>query len=253
MIDLKSDDEVKRMRAACSAAARVLQDLVSLVVPGISTAGLDSAARGLMLRHGCESACYGYVVGGLTYPGYVCISLNDEVVHGIGSSSRIIRDGDLVSLDVVVRRDGFIGDNARTITVGKVSPEAKALCVETEKALHAGIAAVRPGNRVGDISAAIQASLSPGGYGIVRDFVGHGVGRKMHEEPQIPNFGKAGTGPKLLAGMCLAIEPMVNLGSPKIIMGADGWTARTSDGKVSAHFEHTVMVTEKGAEILTLP
>lgn len=241
------------MRAACTAAARVLQDLSSLVVPGVSTAGLDAAARGLMTRHGCESACHGYVVGRLTYPGYVCISVNDEIVHGIGAPDRIIRDGDLVSLDVVVRREGFIGDNARTIVVGKAPAEAVALCRDTENALHAGIAAVKPGSRVGDISAAIQAALTPQGYGIVRDFVGHGVGRQMHEEPQIPNFGKAGTGPKLLAGMALAIEPMVNLGTHKIIMAADGWTARTADGKVSAHFEHTVLVTEKGAEILTLP
>lgn len=241
------------MRAACTAAARVLQDLSSLVVPGVSTAGLDAAARGLMTRHGCESACHGYVVGRLTYPGYVCISVNDEIVHGIGAPHRIIRDGDLVSLDVVVRREGFIGDNARTIVVGNAPAEALALCRDTENALHAGIAAVKPGNRVGDISAAIQAALSPQGYGIVRDFVGHGVGRQMHEEPQIPNFGKAGTGPKLLAGMALAIEPMVNLGTHKIIMASDGWTARTADGKVSAHFEHTVLVTEKGAEILTLP
>jgi methionyl aminopeptidase len=179
--------------------------------------------------------------------------VNDEIVHGIGAPDRIIRDGDLVSLDVVVRREGFIGDNARTIVVGNAPAEALALCRDTENALHAGIAAVKPGNRVGDISAAIQAALSPQGYGIVRDFVGHGVGRQMHEEPQIPNFGKAGTGPKLLAGMALAIEPMVNLGTHKIIMAADGWTARTADGKVSAHFEHTVLVTEKGAEILTLP
>jgi len=153
---------------------------------------------------------------------------------------------------VVVRRGGFIGDNARTIMVGAVAPQARQLCLDTEKSLMAGIAAVKPGNRVGDISAAIQGALSTGEYGIVRDFVGHGVGRKMHEEPQIPNYGKAGTGPKLLPGMALAIEPMVNLGSHKIIMAADGWTARTADGKVSAHFEHTVLVTENGAEILTL-
>jgi methionyl aminopeptidase len=253
MIDLKSGDDVSRMRAACTAAARVLHDLADLVVPGISTAGLDSAARGLMMRHGCESACLGYVVGRLSYPGHVCISLNDEIVHGIGAPDRIIREGDLVSLDVVVRRDGFIGDNARTILVGKVAPDARQLCQDTEKALMAGIAAVRPGSRVGDISAAIQAALAPGGYGIVRDFVGHGVGRKMHEEPQIPNYGKAGTGPKLLPGMALAIEPMVNLGTHKIVMAADGWTARTADGKPSAHFEHTVLVTETGVEILTLP
>jgi methionyl aminopeptidase len=137
--------------------------------------------------------------------------------------------------------------------VGEVDPECRRLCVDTEKALMAGIGVVRPGGRVGDISAAIQAALTPGGYGIVRDFVGHGVGRKMHEEPQIPNFGKAGTGPKLLSGMALAIEPMVNLGTHKIVMASDGWTARTADGRASAHFEHTVLVTDDGAEILTLP
>ncbi|MEY2820720.1 MAG: Methionine aminopeptidase 1 [Verrucomicrobiota bacterium] len=253
MIDLKSDEELYRMRAACAAAARVLRDLCALVVPGVTTAGLDQAAKGLMLRHGCESACHGYVVNRLTYPGHICVSVNDEVVHGIGSPARVIREGDLVSLDVVVRREGFIGDNARTVMVGEVDPECRRLCVDTEKALMAGIGAVRPGGRVGDISAAIQSALTPGGYGIVRDFVGHGVGRKMHEEPQIPNFGKAGTGPKLLSGMALAIEPMVNLGTHKIVMASDGWTARTADGRPSAHFEHTVLVTEDGAEILTLP
>ena len=252
MIDLKSAEDVSRMRAACAAAARVLHDLAGLVVPGVSTAGLDSAARGLMARHGCESACHGYVVGRLTYPGHICVSVNDEVVHGIGSAQRIIREGDLVSLDVVVRRDGFIGDNARTVMVGQVDPQARQLCLDTEKSLMAGIAAAKPGNRVGDISAAIQAVLTPGRYGIVRDFVGHGVGRRMHEEPQIPNYGKAGTGPKLLPGMALAIEPMVNLGTHEIVMASDGWTARTADGKVSAHFEHTVLITESGAEILTL-
>lgn len=241
------------MRAACAAAARVLRDLSALVVPGVTTAGLDQAAKGLMLRHGCESACHGYVVNRLTYPGHVCVSVNDEVVHGIGSPSRVIREGDLVSLDVVVRREGFIGDNARTVLVGEVDPAARQLCLDTEKALMAGIAAARAGNRVGDISAAVQAVLTPGGYGIVRDFVGHGVGKKMHEEPQIPNYGKPGSGPKLLPGMTLAIEPMVNLGTHKVVMASDGWTARTADGKPSAHFEHTVLVTEAGPEILTLP
>jgi methionyl aminopeptidase len=251
MIDLKSAEDVSRMRAACAAAARVLHDLSTLVVPGISTAGLDAAARGLMARHGCESACHGYVVGRLSYPGYVCISLNDEIVHGIGSADRIVRDGDLVSLDVVVRRDGFIGDNARTVLVGAVDPRARQLCVDTEKSLQAGIAAARVGNRVGDISAAIQEALTPGGYGIVRDFVGHGVGRKMHEEPQIPNYGKAGTGPKLLPGMALAIEPMVNIGDYRIKVLSDGWTIVTADNSLSAHFEHTVAVVKNGHRVLT--
>jgi len=159
------------MRAACAAAARVLRDLCTLVVPGVTTAGLDQAAKGLMLRHGCESACHGYVVNRLTYPGHICVSVNDEVVHGIGSASRVICEGDLVSLDVVVRREGFIGDNARTVLVGGVAPAARRLCQDTERALLAGIAAARAGNRVGDISSAIQSVLTPGGYGIVRDFV----------------------------------------------------------------------------------
>jgi len=190
MIDLKSAEELGGMRAACAAAARVLRDLCTLVVPGVTTAGLDQAAKGLMLRHGCESACHGYVVNRLTYPGHICVSVNDEVVHGIGSASRVIREGDLVSLDVVVRREGFIGDNARTVLVGEVAPAARRLCQDTEKALLAGIAAARVGNRVGDISAAIQAVLTPGGYGIVRDFVGHGVGRKMHENPRFLILGR---------------------------------------------------------------
>ena len=156
MIDLKSAEDVSRLRAASAAAARVLHDLAGLVVPGISTAGLDSAARGLMARHGCESACHGYVVGRLTYPGHVCISLNDEIVHGIGVADRIIREGDLVSLDVVVRRDGFIGDNARTVMVGAVDPRARQLCLDTENSLMAGIAAAQPGNRVGDVSAVVR-------------------------------------------------------------------------------------------------
>lgn len=186
MIDLKSPEDVSRMRAACAAAARVLHDLADLVVSGVSTAGLDAAARGLMARHGCESACHGYVVGRLSYPGYICISLNDEVVHGIGVPDRIIREGDLVSLDVVVRRDGFIGDNARTVMVGKVAPEARQLCVDTEKALHAGIASIQPGSRVGDLSAAIQAALAPGGMASSVILSGTGWGVRCTKSPKSP-------------------------------------------------------------------
>jgi methionyl aminopeptidase len=251
MIDIHSRDDVEGIRTAGKAAAHVLAELRPLVRIGVSTAELDAAAAQLMKLHGCTSACHGYVVGRLTYPGYICISLNDEIVHGIGRDDRFIQDGDVVSLDVVIRKNGFVGDNAYTVLVGSVSEPARKLCQATENALMAGISAVRPGGRVGDISAAIQGAIQPFGFGIVREFVGHGVGRQMHEEPQIPNWGSKGTGAKLVPGMALAIEPMVTLGSPKILMAADGWTAQTKDGRVAAHYEHTVLVTEEGVEVLT--
>ena len=253
MIDLDSPSDVAGLRAAGRAAARVLADLRARVAPGVSTGELDAAAGDLLRLHGCESACLGYTVGRLTYPGRICISVNDEVVHGIGRPDRILRPGDLVSLDVVVRKDGFIGDNAATLPVGSIAEPLRRLCDATEAALRAGIQAARPGGSVGDISAAVQDAVQPLGLGIVREFVGHGVGRRMHEEPQIPNWGKKGTGPRLVPGMALAIEPMITLGSPKIAMDADGWTARTRDGSAAAHFEHTVLITREGVEILTLP
>jgi methionyl aminopeptidase len=253
MIDLRSQGDVDGMRAAGRAAARVLADLRRRVAPGVTTGQLDAAAADLMRLHGCESACLGYVVGRLTYPGRVCISVNDEVVHGIGHPGRVLQEGDLVSLDVVVRKGEFIGDNAATVPVGAAPEPLLRLCAATEAALQAGIQAARPGGTVGDISAAIQGTVQPLGLGIVREFVGHGVGRRMHEEPQVPNWGRKGTGPRLQPGMALAIEPMITLGSPKIAMDPDGWTARTRDGSPAAHFEHTVLLTEGGVEILTLP
>ncbi len=253
MIDLDSPSEVAGMRAAGRAAARVLAELRARVAPGVTTGELDAAAGELMRLHGCESACLGYAVGRLTYPGRICISVNDEVVHGIGRPDRPLVPGDLVSLDVVVRKDGFIGDNAATVPVGPVAEPLRRLCEATESALQAGIQAARPGATVGDISHAVQSAVQPLGLGIVREFVGHGVGRRMHEEPQVPNWGKRGTGPRLVPGMALAIEPMITLGSPKIVMDADGWTARTRDGSAAAHFEHTVLITPQGVEILTLP
>jgi len=252
MIDLRCQGDVDGLRAAGRAAARVLADLRRRVAPGVTTGQLDAAAAELMALHGCASACLGYAVGRLTYPGQVCVSVNDEVVHGIGHPGRVLREGDIVSLDVVVRKDGFIGDNAATVPVGPVAEPLLRLCAATEEALAAGIRAARPGGHVGDISAAIQGVVEPLGLGIVREFVGHGVGRRMHEEPQVPNWGKKGVGPRLLPGMALAIEPMITLGSPRIAMDPDGWTARTRDGSPAAHFEHTVLVTEGGVEILTL-
>lgn len=253
MIDLDAPAEVAGLRAAGRAAARVLADLRAAVAPGVTTGALDALAGELLRRHGCESACLGYAVGRLTYPGRICISVNDEVVHGIGREDRPLLPGDLVSLDVVVRKDGFVGDNAATVAVGPVPEPVRRLNEATEAALRAGIQAARPGGAVGDISAAIQAAVQPLGLGIVREFVGHGVGRKMHEEPQVPNWGKKGTGPRLVPGMALAIEPMITLGSPKIAMDPDGWTARTRDGSPAAHWEHTVLITREGVEVLTLP
>ncbi|MBQ6534868.1 MAG: type I methionyl aminopeptidase [Opitutales bacterium] len=240
------------MRAACAVAATVLDELCALAKEGITTRELDIAGRDIMAKHSCRSACYHYRAGSLKYPGYLCISVNDEVIHGIGSD-RKLKSGDIVSMDVSVIYQGFVGDNTRTVLIGDVAPETRKLVEATAEALKAGIAQARAGNRVGDISAAIQALVQARGYGIVEEFTGHGVGRDMHEEPQIPNYGRAGTGPLLRAGMTLAIEPMITMGSSEIFVGDDGWTVYTADGKPSCHIEHTVLVTNGDPEILTIP
>lgn len=241
------------MRRACAIAAKVLDRLCQMAAEGVSTLELDLAAKAFMAEYSARSASYKYRNGSLRYPGYVCISVNDEVIHGIGRSDVYLKSGDIVSMDVSVIYQGFVGDNTRTVLVGEVSEDVKALVSATEVALQKGIAQARAGNRVGDISAAIQQYVETCGYGIVEEFTGHGVGRNMHEEPQIPNYGKAGTGALLKAGMTLAIEPMITMGSPEILIGDDGWTVYTADGKPSCHIEHTVLVTESEPEILTLP
>ena len=246
VIPIKSSSEVERMRRACAAAAAVLRDVAGMVQPGRPTAELDVAASELIARHGGKSAFFGY----RGFPGQICVSVNDEVVHGI-PGARKIQYGDIVSMDVGIVLDGFIGDNATTVAVGVVKPRTAELLRVTQQALHAGIAQARVGKRVGDISHAIQATVEAHGFSAVREFVGHGVGRRMHEEPQIPNFGKAGTGPKLKAGMTLAIEPMINAGTAEVQVLEDKWTVVTADGAPSAHFEHTVLVTDGEAEILT--
>lgn len=246
--------EVEKIKTAGKAAGEVLQAVCAEVRPGISTGYLDTYAKEMMEKFGCTSACLGYQGSSKKhpkYPGYICLSVNDEVVHGIGSTKRILKEGDIVSVDVVVEKDGYIADNARTVPVGKVSAEAAKLLKFTEESLYKGIEKAVRGNTVGDISAAVQAHVEAAGLSVVRDFVGHGVGRTMHEPPQIPNCGKPGTGEELKVGMVLAIEPMINAGTYKITMDDDGWTARTVDGKPSAHFEHTVMITAKGPRILT--
>ena len=242
------------MRQACAIAATVLDRLCQITREGVSTWDIDQAAKKFMGELSCRSACYHYKGDGTRYPGYICISVNDEVIHGIGRPDVILKSGDIVSMDVSVIYEGFVGDNTRTVIIGDCAPEVRKLVEATDKALHLGIAQARSGNRVGDISAAIQKYVESCGYGIVEEFTGHGVGRKMHEEPAIPNYGKAGTGPVLHAGMTLAIEPMITMKSAEIFVDEDdGWTVCTADGAPSCHIEHTVLVTSGEPEIHTIP
>jgi methionyl aminopeptidase len=253
MIPIKNKEEIVRMREACAIAAAVLAELKEKVRPGITTYDLDQIGRNLIASHGARSADYGYQHGDRRFPAYICVSVNEEVVHGIGSLKRVLRDGDIVSLDVTVEHRGYIGDNAITVPVGAVAPRLEKLLRVTAEALEIGIREAQVGNRIGDISAAVQAFVEGNGFSVVRDMVGHGVGTSMHEPPEIPNFGRRGTGDKIRPGMTLAIEPMVNLGDYRTRTLSDGWTVVTADGAPSAHFEHTVLTTEKGPEVLTLP
>jgi methionyl aminopeptidase len=253
-IPIKNAEGIRRMREACAIAATILAKLKEQVRPGVTTYDLDQLGRDLIASSGARSAPHGYRHGsGRPYPAYTCLSVNEEVVHGIGSLKRILRDGDIISLDVTVEFNGYIGDNAITVPVGHVAPRVAELLKVTERALSIGIDQAQVGNRIGDISHAIQTYVEAHGFGIVREMVGHGVGQSMHEEPQIPNFGRKGTGEKIKPGMTLAIEPMVNLGGHQVRTLSDGWTVVTADGKPSAHFEHTVLTTDSGPEILTLP
>jgi methionyl aminopeptidase len=214
---------------------------------------LEEAGRDWIARLGARSACYGYQHGSRRYPAHTCISVNEEVVHGIPSFKRILREGDIVSLDIVVWKDGYVGDNAFTLPVGAVPAALEKLLRVTRESLDLGIKQAQIGNRVGDISHAIQQFCEANGFSVVRDMVGHGVGVSMHEPPEIPNFGRKGTGDKIKSGMTLAIEPMVNMGAYKTKTLPDGWTVVAADGLPSAHFEHTVLTTERGPEILTVP
>jgi methionyl aminopeptidase len=252
-IPIKNKDGIAKMREACAVAATVLEQLKPLVRPGVTTQDLEEAGRDWIARLGARSACFGYTHGSKRYPAHTCISVNDEVVHGIPSFRRILRDGDIVSLDVVVWHEGYIGDNAFTVSVGPVSAANEKLLRVSREALGLGIKQAQVGNRIGDISAAIQQFVEANGFSVVRDMVGHGVGVSMHEPPEIPNFGKRGTGDRIKPGMTLAIEPMVNAGGYKTKTLSDGWTIVTADGSPSAHFEHTVLTTERGPEILTVP
>jgi methionyl aminopeptidase len=252
-IPIKNKDGILRMREACAIAATVLEELKPLVRPGVTTQDLEEAGRSAIARLGARSACYGYQHGSRRFPAHTCISVNDEVVHGIPSFRRVLREGDLASLDIVVWHDGYVGDNAFTVPVGPISAEHEKLLRVTREALDFGIRQAVVGNRIGDVSAAIQQHVESSGFSVVRDMVGHGVGVSMHEPPEIPNFGRRGTGDRIKPGMTLAIEPMVNAGGYKTRTLPDGWTIVTADGSASAHFEHTVLTTERGPEILTIP
>jgi methionyl aminopeptidase len=252
-IPLKNKEGIAKMREACAIAASVLDSLKPLVRPGITTQDLEEAGRDFIASHGARSACFGYQHGQRRYPAHTCISVNDEVVHGIPSFRRVLHDGDIVSLDIVVWHDGYVGDNAFTVPVGTITAPIEKLLRVTREALDLGIRQALVGNRIGDVSAAIQTYVEAHGFSVVREMVGHGVGIAMHEPPEIPNFGRKGTGDKIKPGMTLAIEPMVNLGGHRTKTLADGWTVVTSDGSPSAHFEHTVLTTERGPEILTIP
>jgi methionyl aminopeptidase len=248
MIILKSERDLEIMRPACGVAAMVLGEIGAFLRPGVTTAEVDEFAASRMRVYGARSAFLGY----RKYPCHTCISVNNEVVHGL-AGRRVLQFGDLISVDVGVLYNGFIGDNARTFAVGGCGPAEQQLMNVTEKALYEGIARAVPGSRVVDISRAIQRLVEGAGFSVVREFVGHGVGRSMHEEPQIPNFVEGRSSPKLRPGMTLAIEPMVNAGRAGVKILNDGWTVVTQDGSLSAHFEHTVLVTENEPEILTCP
>jgi methionyl aminopeptidase len=244
---LKSQLEIEKMRRAGRVVREVLELVRKQVKPGATTYDLEKAAEARLKELGIKAAFKGYH----GYPCVLCTSVNSEVVHGIPSPKRVLREGDIVSVDFGVVVDGFYGDAAITVPVGEIDSDKARLLKVTEASLHAAIAAVRPGATLGDVGAAVQGVVEGEGFSVVRDFVGHGIGVQMHEDPQVPNYGQAGKGMKLRPGMVIAIEPMVNAGKPDVMVLDDGWTAVAKDGSMSAHFEHTVAVTDTGARILT--
>lgn len=247
MIEVKNDSELQKMREAGKVTAAVLKLMTELVKPGISTLELDAAAEKTIRSFGATPLFLGYY----GFPGTICASVNEEVVHGIPKKDRILKSGDIISIDTGARLDGFCSDAAITLGVGEVSDEAQRLMDVTKKSLYKAIGQVKPGKRLGDVEHAVETFAKQNGVGVVRDYCGHGIGRNMHEEPSIPNFGKPGTGPLLEKGMVLAIEPMLTAATYRVRELDDGWTVVTADGKYAAHFEHTVAVTANGSEIFT--
>ena len=247
MVQLKSPREIEVLRRANIIVAEVLQEIKAMARPGVTTAELDERAEALLISAGAKPAFKGY--GG--FPATLCVSINEEVVHGIPSKKRVLKEGDIVGVDCGSCLDGYYGDAAITIAVGKVSGDAVRLMSATEESLYKAIDKVRIGNRLSDISNAVQSHVEKEGFSVVRNFVGHGIGKNLHEAPQIPNFGPPGKGMRLKAGMVLAIEPMINLGKSDVVVQSDGWTAVTADKSLSAHFEHSVAITDDGPYILS--
>jgi methionyl aminopeptidase len=251
MVLLKSPEEIAIMRKPCRIVAEILEELAQAVRPGVTTDDLDRLAEQLTYRKGARPAFKGYKPGDVVYPRTLCVSVNEEIVHGI-PSGRQLKVGDIVGLDFGVVYDGFYGDAARTVPVGRISESAERLLRITREALYCGIEQCRIGNRISDIARAVQEHAEDAGYSVVEEFAGHGIGRRLHEEPQVPNYFRRGmANPRLQEGMVLAIEPMVNEGTARVRILKDGWTAVTADGKLSAHFEHSVAITGNGPEILT--
>lgn len=246
MIYLKTSEDIERMREANTLVSRTLGEIAKWVAPGVTTLKLDTIAREFICDNGGRPACLGY--GG--FPGSICCEVNEIVVHGF-PSNYTLREGDIIGTDCVVEKDGFMGDSCYTFMVGEVAPEVKKLCVVTKESLSIGINACQEGKRIGDIANAIQTYCESHGYSVVREMCGHGIGKSMHEDPEVPNYGRRGTGPLIKNGMCLAIEPMINLGSRNVVIESDGWTCRTKDRKPSAHYEHTVAIMNGKTEILT--
>jgi len=247
MIVLKTGRELALMREACVISAGALKAAGEAVEPGVTTAEIDQIAHGYITKRGAEPAFLNYN----GFPAAACISINDEVIHGIPSKTRFIQQGDLVSIDLGAKLNGYIGDNAATYAAGAISPDAQRLSDTTKESLYEGIKVCVAGGRIGDIGYAIQRYCEERGFTVVREYTGHGVGSHLHEDPGVPNFGTPGRGVRLLPGMTIAIEPMINLGGAGIIRMPDGWTVKTRDGKLSAHFEHTIAITADGPRILT--
>lgn len=247
MVQIKSKAEIELMRRPCQIVAQVLNEIAELVKPGVTTFDLDLFAQTRTKELGAKPAFKGYN----GFPATLCVSVNEEVVHGIPSKKRILKQGDIVGIDFGVIYNGWFGDSAKTFAVGQISEDASKLIQATEKSLYLGIEQARPGNHLFDIGHAIQNFVESLGYSVVREFVGHGIGRSLHEDPQVPNFGPKGRGMVLKPGMVLAIEPMINQGKPEVKVLSDGWTAVTMDRALSAHFEHTIAITEVGPEVLT--
>lgn len=246
MIYLKTPDEIRQMQAAADLISQTMGEVARHIAPGVTTRKLDTVAREFILAGGGRPACLGYE----GFPGTLCIEVNETVVHGF-PSSYALREGDIVGIDTVVQKDGFMADMCYTFCVGEVDPATVRLCKVTRESLYKGIEACRPGHRIGDIANTVQTYCERNGYSLVREMCGHGIGRDMHESPEVPNYGRRGTGPVIRNGMVICIEPMVNLGSRNIVIENDGWTCRTRDRRPSAHFEHTVAVVDGRTEVLT--